>query len=673
MVPPCRLLFASALTGAVLSHESAVTPVQKVTELLKKLSAQISDEAAAEAKMYDKYACFCKQQADDRLYAIEKSQERIKMLTAKIEKLDSDLDILGTELHELNGKIDATTTDIETKSAARAAAHAKYEENAKDMSDAIDATERAIKSLKDAKGSFEGNAKTNAFVQAKAQALHLLEVMKPGEAHSSNFNSNKIIGTLEELRLQFIERKNELNKVEFDEKSLFESQLVNLENAKRFAEQAKAEKEAQSAEKTETKAQDTKDKTEEASMKEADDKFMGVLTEKCEVTAKQYDQRTQQRKDELAAIAEALDKLQNGVSPNYDANEKLTGLASKSIKVHQAPSFLQERSKSNGARVSKALQLLSRAASKEQSSVLASVFLKAKASADHFVKVRGLIKDIIDRMQAEADAEKDTKDYCDKNMALEITARDEATSALESTRAHISETQSNMNEMKSEIATLSEEVARNLKDKKEAQKLRGEEKAKNEVTIEKSKAGQEAVQLALEVLQEFYEHAALLQQKQKFVPTNSGRDGKTVDDVAPEIFDGTETAKKTESKGIIGMLEVILSDFERTTKATADEEGYAEEDHDYEMDDLNSERESAEGRISDLEGEVKTAEEALLTAQDDEKDQVKAKGIAEDNLKKLQKMCVDGDGGNYEDRVAQRKKEIAALKDAMSILDNWKN
>ena len=42
----------------------AVTPVEKVTELLKQLSADLEKEGKAEAAQYDKFSCFCKEQAD---------------------------------------------------------------------------------------------------------------------------------------------------------------------------------------------------------------------------------------------------------------------------------------------------------------------------------------------------------------------------------------------------------------------------------------------------------------------------------------------------------------------------------------------------------------------------------------------------------------------------------
>merc|ERR1712232_946114 len=106
----------------------------------------------------------------------------------------------------------------------------------------------------------------------------------------------------------------------------------------------------------------------------------------------------------------------------------------------------------------------------------------------------------------------------------------------------------------------------------EATELREDENLENLKTISESKAGKEAVEQALQVLKQFYEGAAFVQ----FVPTDSDREGKTVADKAPEVFDSEYKGAQEASKGILGLLDVILSDFERTTSTVTQEEGEAQ-------------------------------------------------------------------------------------------------
>merc|ERR1712151_258490 len=83
--------------------------------------------------------------------------------------------------------------------------------------------------------------------------------------------------------------------------------------------------------------------------------------------------------------------------------------------------------------------------------------------------------------------------------------------------------------------------------------------------------GKEAVKVALTILQDFYDNAFV--QTRKYVPPDADRDGNTVGDLAPKVFEKKYHGAQSEAGGIVGILEVILSDFERTiSKTTQDEE-----------------------------------------------------------------------------------------------------
>merc|ERR1711972_379348 len=85
-----------------------------------------------------------------------------------------------------------------------------------------------------------------------------------------------------------------------------------------------------------------------------------------------------------------------------------------------------------------------------------------------------------------------------------------------------------------------------------------------------SKAGSESVKLALGILKKFYDNAFV--QVNKYVPPKSDREGNTVGDLAPEVFDAKYHGSQSEATGIVGILEVVQSDFDRTTAKTKKDE-----------------------------------------------------------------------------------------------------
>merc|ERR1719197_2343621 len=120
--------------------------------------------------------------------------------------------------------------------------------------------------------------------------------------------------------------------------------------------------------------------------------------------------------------------------------------------------------------------------------------------------------------------------------------------------------------------------------------------------------GKAGVELALSILNEFYSSQGAFVQ---YVPPNSDRSGKTVADLSPDIFDSEYKGKQKESKGVIGLLEIILSDFDRTITTVTDQEAQAEEEfQDFkdktEKDTAAKEQEKAtkEGRLTEVQDDI---------------------------------------------------------------------
>merc|ERR1711907_302304 len=147
--------------------------------------------------------------------------------------------------------------------------------------------------------------------------------------------------------------------------------------------------------------------------------------------------------------------------------------------------------------------------------------------------------------------------------------RKEKTEAVETLHAEIDELEASIAKLTEEITDLTKAVAELDAAVAKATSVREEEKAKNTVTIKDSQDAQTAVAQALSVLKEFYAKAA---EATSFVQE-------------PEIFDEPYKGMGAENGGVVGVIEVIQSDFARLESETSAAETAAKQEYDTFMQD----------------------------------------------------------------------------------------
>merc|ERR1711959_48539 len=126
---------------------------------------------------------------------------------------------------------------------------------------------------------------------------------------------------------------------------------------------------------------------------------------------------------------------------------------------------------------------------------------------------------------------------------------------------------------------------------------------------------------------------------------------------------GEYQGNQAASKGIIGMLEVIKSDFERTIKTTEDTEEAAEAKHETFLKNTDADIDS-----KNEEKDTKDEKADLVNNKDELVDAKDQKQNALEELEKLKPACIDT-GLSWEERTKKREEEIEALKEALRILD----
>merc|ERR1712039_469473 len=458
--------------------------------------------------------------------------------------------------------------------------------------------------------------------------------------------SHGIIEMLEKLLDKFIAERTTLEKEEMNTKHAFDMLMQDLTAQIAQAQQDRDEKAETKAKKLEAKADAESDLAETTATRDADQKYLDDLTATCTQKAADFESRQKLRAEELVAIEKAIEII---------SSEAVTGNADKYL-----PTLLQVK-RSSMASLRSDLSATTRASLvtylREQGRKLNSRVLSAiadRAQDDPFRKVKKMIKDLIVRLMEEANEEAEHKGWCDTELATNEQTRKEKTEAVETLHAEIDQLEASIAKLTEEISELSIAVADLNAAMAKATKLRAEEKATNLATIKDAGEAQTAVAQALTVLKEFYAKAgdatALIQQ------------------TPPAIFDSPYTGMQSEKGGVVGMLEVIESDFARLEADTTAAEATAQKTYDTFMTDSKVDVAAKSKDIEHKTTKKQDQNQALTTKRADLEGTQKELNAALAYFDKLKPSCVDA-GVSYDDRVARRKEEIESLQEALRILN----
>jgi len=650
---------------AARTHVAAqVTPVQKVVQLLEGMASKGKAEKNDEQVQFTAYWQFCQDTQEEKKRSIEKATETIDKLTADVEKFSADAALLAKEITGHNQDIAVWTGDQKAATKVRALEKADYDAMHKDYSESIDALERAIFVLKkqphdraqaslvqvsslrnmnliprDAKKAIE------AFLMEDSEGLG---VSAP-EAYGYEFQSTGVIDMLQKLLDKFMGERTDLEKKEMNTKHAFQMLIQDLTAQTNEATQDVSVKTETKAKKLQAKASALGDRKDTEDLKAADEKYLSDLSATCLKKAADFRARQSLRAEELAAIQKAIE-IMSSSAVTGNADKHLPAL----MQGGRGTALAMLRADLEGRAQIRAADFLRSRAGQLESRVLSAA--ASRLANDPFRKVKMMLKDLLVRLMEEENEEAEHKGWCDTELSTNEQTRKEKTEAVEMLHAEIDELEASISKLTEDITELMEAVAALSTGMAQATKLRQEEKDKNAQTVSDAQEAQTAVSQALTVLKEFYEKAgeatALVQQ---------GR-------AAPEIFDSPYKGMQAENGGVVGMLEVIQSDFARLEADTKAAEATAQKEYDEFMSDSEVDTAAKTKDIEHKTAKKQDNSQALIEKKGDREGTQKELDTALAYFDKLKPSCVDA-GVSYEDRVARRKAEIQSLQEALQILN----
>jgi len=683
----------------------AVTPVEKVITLLEDLKAEIVGNGQSEATTYDAFACFCKDTTGTKATAIKTLNTDID---AKAASLESDVASKGVKESELlerkkkQGELGNELADVTARCLKEAM---EFEATLADLTKALSSLEKAITSLKNAKPSFLQHdlakqvsdclrfAETMGFVknQKEVAAVHAFLQVDPKDP-AYKFHSDGVIDTLESMKVEFTTKKTDTEgerdraKIACDElKSSLTGEMGTNKNAMDQLNIDIGSLETSIADARQFLIEKSEEMTDEQT-------YMKDLTERCELRARDWDQRSSGRADEITALTEALAILKTGSGDRKSIQEldavnnrslflldtrrlaNASSAASSNASVahkpasasKRVPSFLQARSvarralRGGAAEVQRerVVELLQQEGIRLHSQMLAS--LSSQIGSNPFGRVKQLIQDLIERLLSESAQEATKKGFCDTEIGKAETEREYRFTEITTYSAEIYVLDTKRKELELAIENLNVTIPKLYETLNETTVQRGKEKDQNLQDIKTAQEGVDAVKEAITILKVYYKSAAKAEVSLLASPVDEDTQGAG--------FSGAYRGKQESAHNIIGILEVIQSDFDRTARQTAQAEkeaqaAFVELERSMKVDIAEKEKtvELNAMELDSVKNKMQKKMDDLITSQ-------KLLDSALKAMEDLKPMCIDT-GMTFAERKTKREEEIAALKKAICFID----
>eukprot|EP00397_Hematodinium_sp_SG-2012_P021269 GEMP01021961.1.p1 GENE.GEMP01021961.1~~GEMP01021961.1.p1 ORF type:complete len:345 (+),score=121.58 GEMP01021961.1:1139-2173(+) len=306
-----------------------------------------------------------------------------------------------------------------------------------------------------------------------------------------------------------------------------------------------------------------------------------------------------------------------------------------------------------------------------------------------FKKVKVMIRDMIQRLLQEANAEAEKKGFCDKEMKTNKQQREKLQDQYDATIAEFEQATALSHKLDQEIAQLQQDIALLDEQRSVAVEQRQTEKALNEATLKEAKEAQVAVAQAREVIADLYAKAgtatAFIQLHRPSMGSaewnaladpataNTAGYGQGSEDkvdkghtAGMQTFGDTYQGQQDNAGGVLGMLDVIASDFANLQADTESSEAQAQKEHETFMNDTQRDKavksKQVEMKTVDTQAS-KTRAHSLKQDASATDDELRAANRYFDQLKPQCLVQV-----SYEDRVKRREEEIVSLKEALEIL-----
>jgi len=410
----------------------------------------------------------------------------------------------------------------------------------------------------------------------------------------------------------------------------------SLQDQLRFSNKAAADAKKSLASSSQKKATAEGDLSVTSSDLAEDTTALGQLHQNCMGRAQDFEAATKSRAEELKALGAAKKVIAENT---VGADAVAYGMSLLQIRVSKL-------STSTDLAQFEAVRIVRDLARSEHSTALAqlasrmasAMHLSSVAGDDPFAKVKGLISDMIERLESAGQADATHKGYCDKELSYTLGRKTEKETEIAKISTSIDMQRARSAQLKEEIAALQKELADLARSQAEWNKFRQEENTEfkaNKADVEQGLAG---IKMALAVLRDYY--------------SKSDAHGSA---------EGAAT-------GIIGLIEVVESDFSKGLVEMTSGEENSQATYDASTKENEILRTT---KVKDVEYKTKESVGLDKAVAEDTSDRAGVQNelaAINEYRAKLEEMCI-AKAEPYAEKTRRRDAEIAGLKKALSILE----
>merc|ERR1719316_71152 len=581
------------------------------------------------------YSEYCDTESSDLGYTIKTAVRRIGDLKTVIEDCSTKIPAYEDEVSTLGSEVAAKTKQLYEASEVRKGQKADFSKVESELMTSIDQLDRAVTIIKRETGADE------SLRQPQAKEV----------AYESK--SGGIISKIEEMKEKAEETLTDARNTEMKAQQDYSMLEQSLNNGITVGQEKISAAKAAIGAKGEEMNGAKGDLTETTASKAADEKYLAQLKHDCEEAAANWAQRQESASAETGAINKAIEVLSEGVRVLLQKNSIVSKKQVNDNLAKDDQEFDDDAPPSADAAESQSrMKLVNKLKSLSQKfGSYALMEMAGSAAMDPFVKIKGLIEEMIAKLVQEAQEEATQKAFCDEEMGKSKKAAaekgltlDKLQSRLDKASARKAELEMSIKELEGEIATLDAGTA-------EATKIRN---AEHTLYLKSSKDFADAAaatEKAIKVLKEYYDSAALIQTGAKSVSKQ------------PEFG-----AAKSEAGGvIISILEMSNEDFTKLHSECETSEAEAQEAYEKLMNENKTSKAAKEAEAKAAASEIKSLTVTLENTGEDHSMTSKELAAVMEYVEKLKPQCEEK-AMSYAEKKARREAEISGLKEALEIL-----